>query len=165
MTRDQLLIQLAVMRKVFDDKVTLVPYHELRREVPGFGHSVAQLVAHVAAYDRLVADRLESAGHGAMTELPADRDPEDYEATTWTFADDWPIEQVFRRATANFETVVSRLREVTDAELDGLIGAGGVLDRRWLAGRPPWKAIFDDTAGHYREHQSMLDAARLVAQR
>lgn len=159
MTRDELLVQLAVARRVFDDKLALIPVATLEDDLPGFGHSIAQLVAHVAEYDQLVADRLESAGHGAMTELPADRDPEGYEATTWSYANKWPVKQVLDRASANFDTVVSRLREVTDDELNGRVGAGGVLDRGWLAGRPPWRAIYDDTAGHYREHEPMLDAA------
>lgn len=162
MTRDELLVELALARRVFDDKVAAVPADAVRDEVPGFGHSIAQLVAHIAQYDRLVVDRLESAGHGAMTELPADRDPQGYERTTWTFADGWPFDQVMRRAHANFETLVSRMREVEDDELSGRIGAGGVLDRTWLRGRPPWRAILDDTASHYLEHEPMLDAALSV---
>ena len=65
MTRDELLVQLAVARQVFDDKVALVPPERLREEVPGFGRSVAQLLAHVASYDRMVVQRLESASYGA----------------------------------------------------------------------------------------------------
>lgn len=162
MTRDELLVHLAVARQVFDDKLALVPNGSLKQPVPGFEHSIAQLVGHVAAYDRLVVNRLESAGHGAMTQLPADHDPERYEASTWTYADKWPAEQLLRRAAANFQSVVSRLREVADAELVGRIGAGGVLDKAWLQGRPPWMAIYDDTAGHYREHELMLDEARVA---
>lgn len=163
MTRDELLVELAVARQVFDDKLALLPRDSLRDQVPGFGKSVAQLVAHVAEHDHLVVNRLESAGHGAMTQHPADHDRERYEASTWTYADTWPINQVMRRAEASYQSVVKRLREVADDELSGRIGAGGVLDRAWLQGRLPWQAIYDDTAGHYRSHEAMLDAARGMA--
>jgi flavin reductase (DIM6/NTAB) family NADH-FMN oxidoreductase RutF len=162
-TRDELLLELAVARQVIDDKVALLPREALREDVPGFDHSVLQLLSHLAAYDRLVVNRLESAGHGAMTQLAADQDPDAYEAGSWNDMDSWRVEQVLRRSRANFETVVSRLREVADDELAGRIGAGGALDTRWLRGRAPWRAIYDDTAGHYREHEQLLDAARVVA--
>lgn len=162
MKRDELLVELAVARQVFDDKVALLPPESLHEKVPGFDYSVAQLLAHVAAYDRLVVNRLESAGHGAMTQLHADSDPDHHEARSWHEMDGWKPNQVLRRAKGNFDSVASRLREVTDDELAGRIGAGGALDTAWLRGRMPWKAIYDDTAGHYREHEAMLDAARAI---
>lgn len=160
MTRDELLAQLAEARQSFDEKVALVPAEALRYQVPGFGYSVAQLLAHVSEYDRLVINRLESAGHGATTQLQADHGNRDhFERYTWTFADRWSTEHVKRRSRANFESVVVHLRDMTNDELSGNVGSGGALDRSWLAGRPVWQAIYEDTAGHYRRHEAMLEAA------
>lgn len=160
MTRDQLLAELVAARQAFDEKVALVPRDALRDEVPGYGYSVVQLLAHVAEYDRLVVNRLESAGHGAATQLQADHGNRDsFERYTWTFADRWSVEHVMRRSRTNFESVVSHVRALGDEELEGRAGAGGALDRAWLAGRPPWQAVYDDTAGHYLRHFEMLDVA------
>jgi len=167
-TRDQMLVELAVSRATFDNKVASLPRDSLREELPGYGRSVAQLVAHVSAFDRLVVQRLASADRAAMTSLAIDHgDYERHEQATWTFADTWRTDRVLERAKADFESLTLNVRNLSDDELNGRIGSGGVLDPAWLRGRAPWQAIAADTFEHYREHLDMLDEAwrRFVAER
>lgn len=160
MTRDQMLIELAVARATFDNKVGTLPRASLVREVPGYGRSIAQLVAHVSAYDSMVVQRLASAERAGMTNLGFDHgNREHHEQSTWVFADRWDFDRLLERAKGEFGSLSDLVRNLSDEELNGRIGAGGALDPAWLRGRAPWQAIAADTFEHYREHLDMLDVA------
>lgn len=160
MTRDKLLLQMSVARKVFDDKVASLPPDALHECVDGFDHSVVQLVAHVSAYDHAIVERLASAGHGAMTSLAADRDSDRFAEESWTRWDSWRPHKALERAQTDFETMKRHVGGLDESELLGQAGVAGAFDPRWLRGRLPWQAILRDTAAHYTEHFEMLDAAR-----
>lgn len=160
MRRDELLLKLAIARRIFDDKVGMLPPDSLDEEVPGYGHSVIQLVSHVSAYDHLIIERLASAGHGAMTALDPDRgDRERFEEESWRFGGSVRSDKVLSRAEADFRTMAQQIGEMAEEELNARVGAAAALDTGWLRGRPPWQAILADTAAHYSEHYAMLDAA------
>lgn len=160
MTRDKMLLELSVARKIFDDKARAIPAASLDEPVPVLGRSAIEIVAHVAAYDRLVAERLASGRHGASTNLEADRDDSGaFEATTWTLYQGRRPEEILTSSADDYNSVFHQVGELSDEELDAPTGKTASLDPAWLDGRAPWEAIAADTWMHYVQHHDDLDAA------
>ena len=160
MTRDEMVLELAVARKAFDDKVAALPAARLTSPIPGSTHTVAEIVSHVTAYDRLIVERLIAARHGAGTSFV--RDSEGWEAfnvQTWADAAGADPQRVLANARESFEALQHEVGRLSDEELNAAIGATASLDHRWLQNRPPWKAIAIDSSDHYGQHYAALDAA------
>ncbi len=159
MTQDDLLFRLVASRAVFDAKVGFVPAEAFDSPAPGSKHSTRDIVSHVAAYERLIAERLIAARHGSETALEADMDREDFDETTWREAAGQDRDMVLSSATSAFATLLHEVGSLSEEELNAPRGTTASLDRAWLRGRPPWEAILADSEEHYRAHHGALDAA------
>lgn len=160
MTRDEMLLELKLSRKVFDDKAAEIPVGRLSEPIPGFAHSVAEILYHVSAYERLIVERLVAARHGASTALQRDREGwEAFNAGTWGEASGADPGKVLSRSKEAFDAIVHEIGMLSDDELNAAVGSTASLDQAWLQGREPWRAIAEDSFAHYPQHFAALDAA------
>jgi hypothetical protein len=159
-TRDEVLDHLRSARTAFDERVARVPATAFDRHVPGGTHTPKQIVWHVAAYDRLMVERLRTARDGDTTSF--DRDRVGWEAfndRTWAEGEAFDPEMVRTTAAGIFEQLLAEIGRLSDEELSASVGVTTHLDPAWLGGRPLWELIGIDGFEHYPMHFGSLDAA------
>lgn len=160
MTRDEVLERLRSTRADFDTRVARVPDAAFVRVVPGGSHTPKQIVWHVAAYDRLMVDRLRAARDSRTTAFDRDRIGwEAFNESTWTEGEAAEPEVVKATAARTFEALLEEVGRLTDEELAGPTGVSAYLDQDWLGTRPPWQLIGIDGFEHYPMHFRSLEAA------
>jgi len=160
MTRDQVLARFADERAVFDAKVRAIPAEKLTARVPGFAHSVSEVVVHVGAYEALIVERLRAARRAEATEF--DRDREGWEAfneRVWAKAHAVAPADALAEAGEVFGELLDEVAALTDDELAGAVGVSAVLDPAWLDGRTLAELLAIDGYDHYPMHYPLLDAA------
>jgi len=160
MKHEEVLVRLLTARAAFDARLAAVPHDALAVPAPGGTHSVKDIVAHVAAYDDLIVQRLVAARGGTTTAF--DRDREGWEAfneRTWREAAALGSDEALARASVVFAALVHEVGRLTDEELGAPVGATAALDPAWLEGRAPWELIAIDAYDHYPMHHAALDAA------
>jgi hypothetical protein len=161
-TRDEVLDRLRSTRAVFDDRVAKVPAAAFDRAVPGGRHTPKQILWHVAAYDRLMVDRLRAAREGETTAFDRDRMGwEAFNERTWAEGAVFDAVTVTETANKAFAALLVEVGEMTDEELDGPVGVSAYLDPAWLGGRAPWELIGIDGFEHYPMHVGSLEAAAI----
>ena len=166
MTKDEVLARLKLSRAVFDEKLAAVRPESVGVVPSGFAHSPKEVVAHVAAYDDFIVQRLVSARHGSTTAFDRDRDGwEAFNERTWREAAGLKPEAALRRARDVFAALVHEVGQLSDEELGARVGATAALDPAWLEGRAPWQAIGVDSFDHYPMHYDALDAAARMTDR
>lgn len=161
-TRDQVLARFKEERAHFDAKVAAVPAEKLAVLVPGYAHSVSDVVVHVGAYEALIVERLRAARLGRKTEF--DRDREGWEAfneRVWARARALEPGEALAQASAVFGELLEELAKLTDEELNGPVGVSAALDPAWLEGRTLAELLAIDGYDHYPMHYPLLDAAAL----
>lgn len=160
MKREEVLQRLLSARAAFDSRLADVPRETLALPAPGGSHSVSEIVAHIAAYDDLIVQRLVASREGSTTAF--DRDREGWEAfneRTWREAAAMRPDEALARAGVVFAALVREVGRLTDEELGAPTGATAALDPAWLEGRAPWELIAIDAFDHYPMHHAALEAA------
>lgn len=160
MTREEVLDRLRSARTGFDARVAAISSAAFVRPVPGGTHTPKQIVWHVAAYDRLMVDRIRAARDGETTALDRDRlGWETFNERTWAEGNSLGPETVRAAAADVFEELLAQVEYLTDQELAGPVGLSASLDAAWLDGRAPWELIAIDGFDHYPMHFGALSAA------
>ncbi len=117
-------------------------------------------MAHVAAYDNLIVERLREAREGRTTAF--DRDREGWEAFNehvWEQAKAMEEADVRAQATFAFGDLLTEVAGLTDAELNEDTGATQHIDPAWLDDKTLAKMIAIDSYEHYPMHIDLLKAA------
>lgn len=160
MTRDEVLQRFAAERAVFDTKVDAVPSARFEEAGAARGHSVKDIVAHVAAYEELIVERLRAARAGETTAFDRDRDGwEVFNDRIWAEAATRGAREVVEHARAVYADLIEEVSRLTDEELAGRVGVSEALDDGWLAGRQLWELLGIDGFEHYPMHYEALEAA------
>jgi hypothetical protein len=158
--RDEVLERLRSTRADFDARVAEVSDAAFDRMVPGGTHTPKQIVWHVAAYDRLMVDRLRAARDGQTTAFDRDRIGwEAFNERTWSDGQSADPVTVKATAASTFESLLEEVGRLSDDELAGPVGVSAHLDQAWLGTRPPWQLIGIDGFDHYPMHLRSLEAA------
>jgi len=159
-TRDEVLDRLRTSRAAFDARVTRVPAAAFDRVVPGGTHTPKQIVWHVAAYDRLMVERLHAARDGETTAFDRDRIGwEVFNERTWSEGAGPDPQSVSATASRVFDALLLEVGRLSDEELAGPVGVSAHIDPAWLDGRPLWELIGIDGFEHYPMHFGALEAA------
>ena len=164
MTTAEMLLRLRESRDVFDARVSEVPGEVFDVVPDGHAHSPKEAVAHVAAYESLILERLREARDGRSTEF--DRDREGWEAfndVVWAEAAETDAVDVRARAVFVFSDLLAEIAGLTDAELSETTGITKRIDPAWLEDRTLAEMIAIDSFEHYPMHESVLIAAAKAA--
>lgn len=160
MTRDEVLQRLRDGRTEFDARLSAIPRGALEESTPGGTHSPKDIVAHIAAYEELVVQRLRAARCGEITEFDRDRVSwQAFNERVWSEVASLDAETVLAHADEVFAALLDEIAQLSDAELAAPTGATAALDPAWLEGEPPWKLIGIDVFDHYPMHHAALEAA------
>jgi hypothetical protein len=161
MTRDEVLARLRTARHGLEQRLAAIPPESLEVVPPGAAHSPRDIVAHVAAYDRLIVERLRLSRVGDTTSF--DRDREGWEAfneRVWAECSRISAAEAIAEAALVFEELLTEVARLSDEELQTATGVTAALDPAWLAGRAPWELIGIDGFEHYPMHYEALERAR-----
>lgn len=160
MTRDEVLDRLRTARAAFDDKLAAIPAEAMDIPTPGGAHSPKEIVAHVAAYDELIVERLSAARRGETTAFDRDRVGwEAFNERIWAEAREKQTADVFAHAEEVFWELLGEVAALSDDELATPSGATATLDPAWLGDRQVWELVAIDGYDHYPMHFSALEAA------
>lgn len=160
MNRDEVLARLREKRSEFDGLLAHIPTNRLEVPPPGRAHSPKQVVAHVAAYEDLIVQRLRAARRGEGTEFDRDRVGwEHFNERIWSEAARQAPQQVLEDATRVFNELISEIEALTDDDLNGSTELTAHLDPGWLQGRTLAELLAIDGFDHYPMHADDLKAA------
>jgi hypothetical protein len=163
MTRDEVLGRLRSERARFDAAVVAIPAGRLSFVPAGRAHSPRDIVAHVAAYDRLIVERLRASRNGETTAFDRDRVGwEAFNERVWAAAAQLSAEETIADAAAVFAELLDEIARLSDEELAAPTGATVALDPAWLDGRAPAVLIGIDGFEHYPMHLAALEDARVT---
>jgi uncharacterized damage-inducible protein DinB len=124
------------------------------------GHSPKEILAHVAAYEDLIVQRLREARSGGTTSFDRDRDSwESFNDRIWAEAAEQTSEEVRADAARVFAELLDEVGKLSDAELTEVTGITSAVDPAWLDGRAMWELIGIDAFDHYAMHHAALEAA------
>lgn len=161
MTRDEVLARLRETRAAFDALVAAIPRDRLDVAPAGRTHTPKEIVAHVAAYDELMVERLRAARAGRMTAFDRDRVGwERFNDRVWAEARALDVDEALAHAARVFADLLAEVERLTDAELGGVTGVTAGIDPAWLQGRMLAEVIGVDGFEHYPMHFEALEAAR-----
>lgn len=159
MTRDEVLEQLTKQRETFDALVDTIPADSLDVPVPGYQHTPKQIVAHVAAYEWLIVERVRAARLGQTTDLERDRRGyEHFNEVVWEESAPRDADEVLATSARTFLALVEELAGLPDEEFGALSKVAEAIDPGWLRGRNLWEALAEDTFEHYPMHVAQLEA-------
>lgn len=160
MNVDEVLARLRDERARFDALVAHIPANHLDVHPPGRRHSPKQVIAHIAAYEELIVERLRAARRGETTEFDRDRAGwEQFNERVWAESQTVATQQVLERAARVFDELIEEVSALSEADLSGATEFVSHLDPGWLQGRTLAELLAIDGFDHYPMHREDLEAA------
>ncbi len=159
-TKAELLAAIDESRAELESVLTKMPAEMLTRPGVNGEWSVKDVLAHIAAWERLAADRIRAAQSGSEPEFPPIRDDEAvdaFNAEVYARHKDTPLEAVwseFHAAHADLMAQVEALDEATLKQKLPFAWAGNLTYEVLISANTHW---------HYPEHSEAI-AAFLAAQ-
>ena len=117
--------------------------------------SIKDMLAHIAAWERLTLDRLEAAFLGrplGYKLIRSDRDVDEMNARVYEQNKDRPLAEVLAEFEGTHRNIMGLIHDLGESEFAGPIPAG------WAHGKPVWEMIGGNTCWHYSEHSEAIEA-------
>ncbi len=154
LSKSEMLDQIASTRTHLESLIAALS--EAQMTTPGVQEewSIKDMLAHIAAWERLTIERLGSAFSGTPLGrklIQSNRDIDEMNAQVYEANRDRPLSEVLAEFEAAHRDILALVTSLDEAEYSGPIPA------EWARGRPVWGMIGGNTCWHYPEHSAAIE--------
>jgi hypothetical protein len=117
--------------------------------------SVKDMLAHIAAWERLAMARLDSAFNDtplAHKPISSDDDVNEFNAKIYAENKERSLIEIWTEFDASYQAFIKMI-EVLDQE-----AFAGEIPAAWASGKGVWELIGENTCWHYPEHSEAIEA-------
>jgi hypothetical protein len=166
MDKDTLLRTLHTEREGFEALLKAIGPERMTQPGVDGDYSVKDIVAHLTAYQRWLADWLAAALRGTLPPPSAmeDADVEARNVLFFALNQDRPLEDVLAESRAVHANLVELIGQVPETDFDDPRRTDWCVVPYWKSSRPLWQALLNDSVEHFHQHRPALEAWQLAGQ-